>query len=136
MNKIKEDECYEYYEALFEGYKVSFKIEKNIKESIINLLMIEDLNDIDDLYIGYIKNFKLDMSMLKAFIKTDEGLDFITKWKKEHNGETFPYDPTMKTLKENIRPTLSTLIECQKEEIKQINKNMSKEIFKDKNFPQ
>ena len=136
MNKIKEDECYEYYEALFEGYKVSFKIEKNIKESIINLLMIEDLNDIDDLYIGYIKNFKLDMSMLKAFIKTDEGLDFITKWEKEHNGETFPYDPTMKTLKENIRSTLSTLIECQKEEIKQINKNMSKEIFKDKNFPQ
>lgn len=41
MNKIKEDECYEYYEALFEGYKVSFKVEKNIKESIINLLMIE-----------------------------------------------------------------------------------------------
>jgi len=40
MNKIKEDECYEYYEALFEGYKVSFKVEKNIKESIINLLMI------------------------------------------------------------------------------------------------
>ena len=28
MNKIKEDECYEYYEALFESYKVSFKVEK------------------------------------------------------------------------------------------------------------
>ena len=50
MNKIKEDECYEYYEALFESYKVSFKVEKNIKESIINLLMIEDLNDVDNLH--------------------------------------------------------------------------------------
>ena len=57
MNKIKEDECYEYYEALFESYKVSFKVEKNIKESIINLLMIEDLNDVDNLHLEYIRSF-------------------------------------------------------------------------------
>lgn len=136
MNKIKEDECYEYYEALFESYKVSFKVEKNIKESIINLLMIEDLNDVDNLHLEYIRSFKLDIAMLEAFFKTDEGLDYITKWKKEHPSETFFYDEMMKTLKEDIRSALATLIECQKEGLKQINKDMSKEIFKGKNFLQ
>ena len=136
MNKIKEDECYEYYEALFEGYKVSFKVEKNIKESIINLLMIEALNDVDNLHLEYIRSFKLDIAMLEAFFKTDEGLDYITKWIKEHLGETFFYDEMMKTLKEDIRSALATLIECQKEGLKQINKDVSKEIFKGKNFLQ
>lgn len=136
MNKIKEDECYEYYEALFEGYKVSFKVEKNIKESVINLLMIGDINDVDNFLLECIRSFKLDIAMLESFFKTDEGLDFITKWKKEHPGESFFYDETMKTLKENIRSTLVTLIESQKEGLKQINKNLSKEIFKGKNFLQ
>lgn len=89
MNKIKEDECYEYYEALFESYKVSFKVEKNIKESIINLLMIEDLNDVDNLHLEYIRSFKLDIAMLEAFFKTDEGLDYITKWKRNTPAKRF-----------------------------------------------
>ena len=72
--------------------------------------------------------------MLEAFFKTDEGLDYITKWKKEHPGETFFYDEMMKTLKEDIRSALATLIECQKEGLKQINKDVSKEIFKGKTF--
>lgn len=55
---------------------------------------------------------------------------------KEHPGETFFYDEMMKTLKEDIRSALATLIECQKEGLKQINKDMSKEIFKGKNFLQ
>ena len=98
--------------------------------------MIEDLNDVDNLHLEYIRSFKLDIAMLEAFFKTDEGLDYITKWKKEHPDETFFYDETMKTFKENIRSALVTLIECQKEGLKQINKDVFKEIFKGKNFLQ
>ena len=98
--------------------------------------MIEDLNDVDNLHLEYIRSFKLDIAMLEAFFKTDEGLDFITQWKKGHPGETFFYDEMMKTLKKNIRSTLVTLIECQKEGLKQINKDVSKEIFKGKDFCQ
>ena len=44
--------------------------------------MIEDLNDVDNLHLEYIRSFKLNIAMLEAFFKTDEGLDYITKWKK------------------------------------------------------
>lgn len=70
MNKTAEDWINEYYTSYFEGYPITFIKNKFTKEVHINA---------DDMVraLGIAGDFK-------EFLGTDEGLDLINRWNKEH----------------------------------------------------